>query len=93
LGDPLLAPFFDDIDMARQVATQAASLTISPGGPDRCTGRDLRTARAGLAGLTDEHVGRVIGHLAQTLRELGWARTTSPPGPSRPAPGDGALNR
>jgi truncated hemoglobin YjbI len=46
---------------------------MAPGGPGRYTGRDLRTPHAGLAGLTGEHVGRVIGHLAQTLRELAAA--------------------
>jgi truncated hemoglobin YjbI len=73
LADPLLAPYFGDVDMERQVAKQAAFLTMALGGPDQYTGRDLRTAHAGLAGLTDGHVDRVIGHLAQTLRELGVA--------------------
>ena len=73
LADPLLAPYFDDVNMDRQVAKQAAFLTMALGGPNRYTGRDLRTAHSGLAGLTDEHVDRVIGHLAQTLRELGVA--------------------
>jgi truncated hemoglobin YjbI len=72
-ADPLLAPYFGDVDMDRQVAKQASFLTMSPGGPDRYSGRDLRTAHAGLAGLTDKRVDRVIGHLAQTLRELGVA--------------------
>src|SRR5215510_14685494 len=73
LADPLLAPYFDDVDMDRQVAKQAAFLTMALGGPDQYAGRDLRTAHAGLAGLTDEHVDRVIGHLAQTLRECAAA--------------------
>ena len=85
LADPLLAPYSDDVDMDRQVAKQAAFMVMSPGGPGRYTGRDLRTAQAGLAGLTGEHVDRVIGHLAQTLRRPGGGRTTSPP--RRPAPG------
>jgi hemoglobin len=73
LGDPLLAPYFDDIDMDRQIAKQAAFLTMALGGPNTYTGADLRTAHARLRGLTDEHVDRVIGHLAATLRELGVA--------------------
>ena len=60
--------------MDRQVAKRAVFLTMSTGRPGRYTGRDLCTAHAGLAGLTDEHVDRVIGHLTQTLRELGVAR-------------------
>ena len=73
LGDPLLAPYFDDIDMERQIAKQAAFLTMALGGPNAYTGADLRTAHAQLAGLRDEHVDAVIGHLAATLSELGVA--------------------
>ena len=73
LADPLLAPYLDDVDMDRQVAKQAAFLTMALGGPERYTGHDLRAAHAGLAGLTDEHADRVIGHLAQALREPGVA--------------------
>ena len=73
LGDPLLAPYFDDIDIDRQIAKQAAFLTMALGGPNAYTGADLRTAHARLPGLTDEHVDRVIDHLAATLRELGVA--------------------
>lgn len=71
LADPLLAPYFDGVDMDHQVAKQAAFLTMALGGPNHYTGRDLRTAHAGLTGIGDEHVDRVITHLAQTLSELG----------------------
>ena len=71
LGDQLLAPYFDDVDMDRQVAKQTAFLTMALGGPSHYTDRDLRTAHAGLGGIGDEHVDRVIVHLAGTLRELG----------------------
>ncbi|MGE5133698.1 MAG: group I truncated hemoglobin [Gemmatimonadota bacterium] len=71
LSDPVLAPYFDDVDMDRQIAKQAAFLTMALGGPNNYSGRDLRTAHAGMAGLSDEHVDRVIMHLAETLRELG----------------------
>ena len=73
LSDPVLAGYFDDVDMDRQAAKQAAFLTMALGGPNGYTGRDLRTAHAPLAGLTDEHVDLVIGHLAATLSELGVA--------------------
>jgi hemoglobin len=75
LGDPLLAPYFDDIDMDRQIAKQAAFLTMALGGPNTYTGADLRTAHARLPGLGDEHVDAVIGHLAATLHELGVTET------------------
>jgi len=71
LADPLLAPYFDGVDMKRQVAKQVAFLTMALGGPDRYTGRALRTAHADLAGLSDEHVDRVLAYLAETLREHG----------------------
>lgn len=73
LADPLLSPYFHDVDMDHQIAKQAAFLTMALGGPNHYSGRDLRAAHAGLPGLTDEHVDRVISHLAQTLRELGVA--------------------
>jgi hemoglobin len=71
LADPLLADYFDDVDMDHQIAKQEAFLTMAFGGPNAYTGRDLRSAHAGLAGIGDQHVDRVITHLAQTMRELG----------------------
>ena len=71
LADPLLAAYFDDVDMDRQIAKQAAFLTMALGGPNAYTGRDLRAAHAALEGIRDEHVDRVLEHLAQSLRELG----------------------
>ncbi len=73
LSDPLLEPYFADVDMDRQAAKQAAFLTLALGGPNGYTGRDLRTAHAGLAGLSDGHVDKVLEYLAATLRELGAA--------------------
>ena len=75
LADPALAAYFDDVDMDRQIAKQAAFLTMALGGPNSYSGRDLRTAHAGLPGLADEHFDRVIMHLAGTLRELGVANS------------------
>jgi truncated hemoglobin YjbI len=71
LADPRLSRYFDSVDMDHQIAKQTAFLTMALGGPNSYTGRDLRTAHAGLAGLSDQHVDLVIGHLAETLRELG----------------------
>ena len=73
LADPTLSSYFDDVDLGRQVAKQAAFLTVALGGPAAYTGRDLRTAHAPLPGLTGRHVDLVIGYLAQTLSELGVA--------------------
>jgi hemoglobin len=93
MADPLLAPYFDDVGTDRQVAKQAAFLTMALVGPDRYIGRDLRTAHAGLAGLADEHVDRVIGHLAQTLREFGMAEDDIAAGAVGASARDDVLNR
>jgi len=71
LADPVVAGYFDDIDMDAQLAKQAAFLTMVLGGPNNYTGRDLRAAHARLAGLDDEHFDHVATHLEATLRELG----------------------
>lgn len=73
LSDPLLAPYFEDADMDRQIAKQSAFLTMALGGPNNYTGADLRAAHARLPGLGDRHFDHVIGHLAATLHELGVA--------------------
>jgi hemoglobin len=73
LGDERIAHYFDDVDMDRQIAKQKAFLTLAFGGPNHYTGRDMRRAHAHLVarGLGDEHFDAVVGHLADTLRELG----------------------
>jgi len=73
LVDSRIAHFFDDVDMERQVAKQAAFLSMVLGGPNAYAGRDLRTAHAGLVarGLTDAHFDAVMEDLAATLRDLG----------------------
>lgn len=73
LGDARLAPFFDGVDMDRQMAKQKAFLTMVTGGPNQYTGKDMRTAHAHLVarGLTDVHFDAVVQHLGATLSELG----------------------
>jgi len=72
MADSELAPFFSHLDMNAQTDKQIAFLTMAFGGPSRYTGRDLRTAHAGLVsrGLSDVHFDRVAEHLASTLAEL-----------------------
>jgi len=70
-ADDLLAAYFADVDMERQASMLAEFLAMAFGGPHRYTGRDLRTAHAGLAGLDDVHFDRVLAHLAGTLRDFG----------------------
>lgn len=73
LGDPLLKPFFDGVDMKRQRAQQKAFLTVAFGGPNKYSGQDLRRAHAPLVarGLNIDHFNAVAGHLQGTLKELG----------------------
>lgn len=75
LADDRVAHFFDDTDMDRQIAKQAAFLTMVFGGPANYTGRDMRAAHRPLLekGLNDSHVDIVIEHLGATLKELGVA--------------------
>lgn len=75
LADNELAPFFEDIDMDKQMAKQAGFLTMVTGGPNEYTGRDMRKAHAKLVerGIGDRHVDLVIKHLGDTLAGLGVA--------------------
>ena len=73
MSDDRVAYFFDDVDMDRQIAKQAAFMTVVFGGPNHYTVRDMREAHEHLValGLDDSHVDIVIGHLGEALRELG----------------------
>ena len=75
MDDELTRPFFAGLDMPAQVKKQVSFMTWAFGGPTEDTGRDLRTAHAGLVqrGLNDQHFDAVAGHLEATLRELGLA--------------------
>src|SRR3954468_5171216 len=65
-ADPVLAPYFEGLDMRRQKAHMRAFLAVALGGPDIYRGRDMAAAHAGLA-LTHEAFTRVGGHLVATL--------------------------
>ena len=72
IRDSLLYPYFDDVDMQRQIRKQKAFLTMVLGGPNDYTGKDLRSAHAPLIqrGVADEHFDAVMVHLTDSLREL-----------------------
>jgi hemoglobin len=76
LGDATLAPFFEDVPMARQREKMTALLTSVTGGPATYGGRDMRTAHAPLLamGLDDAHFDAVVVHLRDTLTALGVAQ-------------------
>ena len=73
MADASLAPFFAHLDMGAQIKKQIAFMTMAFGGKTQYTGRDLRTAHAGLMsrGLNDSHFDAVATHLNDTLKELG----------------------
>lgn len=75
LSDPSISSYFDSVDMDQQRAKQKSFLTMVFGGPNSYTGKDMRTAHAGLVqrGLNDSHFDAVAGHLQATLAELGVA--------------------
>ena len=73
-ADPLLAPFFNRLDMKAQSRKQVAFMTWAFGGPNEYRGRDLTEAHAPLVrnlGLSDVHFDAVAMHLKATLDELG----------------------
>lgn len=70
VGDPQLAPFFADIDMAKLKGHQRAFIAAALGGPEIYAGRDLGAAHAGLD-IGDADFDAVVGHLAATLTSLG----------------------
>ena len=72
LADPSLAPFFQHIDMDKQIQKQIAFMTMAFGGPSHYTGRDLTNAHVGLVrrGLNDAHFESIKRHLADTLSSL-----------------------
>ena len=73
MADPTLAGFFEHMDLGAQINKQIAFMTMAFGGPNRYTGRDLRTAHAKLVqrGLGDLHFDAICRCLAETLDELG----------------------
>lgn len=72
LTDDRISHFFEDVDMDKQMAKQAAFLTMVFGGPNNYSGKDMREGHAHLLkkGLNDSHVDAVIELLGETLAEL-----------------------
>ena len=70
LADPKLAPFFASTDLQRLKAHQRSFIAAAIGGPEVFSGRDMKTAHAGL-GITSADFDAVAGHLVDTLTGLG----------------------
>ncbi|MFC5366978.1 group I truncated hemoglobin [Salinirubrum litoreum] len=70
LADAQLAPYFEDVDMARQRAHQTAFIAAVTGGPAEYDGDDMREAHAHLD-LSESDFAAVAGHLDDALAECG----------------------
>lgn len=72
LADPLLAPFFVDVDIERLKKRQTVFLTSVFDGPGDANGADLAPAHHG-RGIEREHFSAFVGHLAEALEQHGVA--------------------
>lgn len=70
LADPLLAPFFQDVDMERLKRKQVIFLTSVFDGPGDASGADLAAAHHG-RGIEREHFSAFVQHLAEVLEQHG----------------------
>lgn len=70
VNDPVLADHFQTTDVAKLESHQRMFLTAALGGPDAYEGRDMRAAHAHLP-VSDADFDRFLGHLADTLAEVG----------------------
>lgn len=75
LADPDLKSYFVNTDFRRLKSHQRAFIAAALGGSEIYNGRSMGDAHAGM-GITDAHFDRVVGHLADTLRDLGVPEET-----------------
>jgi hemoglobin len=69
LADPLLAPYFDGVDMHSLKLHQRSFLAAALGGSEIYVGRSMRGAHVGRA-VTPQAFDRVVEHLVDTLTAL-----------------------
>ena len=72
LSDPLLIPFFQDIDVERLRSSQSAFVSMAFGGPVQYSGANMRKAHERLVarGLSDAHFDKVASHLKSAMEDL-----------------------
>ena len=72
LSDPLLVPFFQDIDVDRLRSSQSAFVSMAFGGPVHYSGANMRKAHERLVqrGLSDAHFDKVAFHLKTAMEDL-----------------------
>ena len=66
LADPLLAPFFEGVDIERLKQKQTIFLTSAFDGPGDASGVELASSHHG-RGIEREHFSAFVGHLAAAL--------------------------
>ncbi|MDX1923086.1 MAG: group 1 truncated hemoglobin [Alphaproteobacteria bacterium] len=73
LSDPLLIPFFKDINVERLRTSQFAFVSMAFGGPTHYSGETMRRAHERLVerGLSDVHFDQVALHLKTSMEDLG----------------------
>ena len=72
LSDPSLSRYFDTVDIAHLKGHQRAFIAAALGGPQSYSGRARAAAHAGLD-IDTAAFDAVVGHLVDTLTELGVA--------------------
>jgi hemoglobin len=70
LGDASLAPYFENVDVARLKGHQRAFIAMALGGPESYDGRSMGDAHRGLS-ITSDAFAAVVDHLVATLKGLG----------------------
>lgn len=68
--DPLLEPYFEDVDEEALYAHQVQFISAVAGGPVSYDGADMRQAHAGM-GITEEAFQKVAKYLRNALRSNG----------------------
>jgi hemoglobin len=69
-ADPVLAPWFDGIDLRRLKAHQREFLTVALGGAEVFNGRTIAEAHRGLD-ITGDAFDALIAHLREIVEDLG----------------------
>lgn len=70
--DPSVSHYFRNIDFVKLMEHQTVFLSFATGGPDYYTGKSLRQSHEHL-NITSAHFDVVLGHLTDSLVELGVA--------------------
>jgi len=70
LADPLLKPFFENVDIVKLRKMQSEFMLAALGGPEKYSGMDLAHAHAG-RGIKAIHFSAFVGHLLTVLEERG----------------------